>query len=212
MLEPGAAYVDEKGFIVDSDKELPANFSCRYSESDRPQVNYTQQALEAAAEANDTEAGANSSGRLLGEFFADDVDARSLQSLRVKTKNTICSEVQNLLEKHRTTFIIYGCAGGVALVLFIGIGYECRKRSKNKLRLKKGEILIVGKDGKVKKINTFSAVMTLQFALKRSIKRRRAAKETERKAQEEKKWKRQMMVSSAKYEADAENAGNQDNV
>jgi cysteine-rich repeat protein len=218
VLEPGAHYVDEKGRL-EGTEDTPANFSCRYSLSTRPKINYTQQALDAAAAANDTEA--NSSGRLLGEFF--DEDARGLQSLRADTRNTICSEVQNLLDKHRTTFIIYGCAGGVALVLFIAIGYECRKRSKNKLRLKQGEILIVGKDGQVKKINTFNAVLTLQFALKRSIKRRRAAKDMERKASEqqdalrrqaqalqEKKWKRQMMESSAKYEAD-ENA-NQDNV
>jgi cysteine-rich repeat protein len=224
MLEPGAAYVDEKGFI-EGTEERPANFSCRYSISTRPQINYTEQALAeaaAAAAANDTEAGSNASGRLLGELFADG-DARLLQTLRADTRNTICSEVLDLLEKHRTTFIIYGCAGGVALVLFIAIGYECYKRHKNKLRLKKGEILIVGKDGQVKKINTFNAVLTLQFALKRSIKRRRAAKEMEAKAAEqqdalrrqaqalqEKKWKRQMMESSAKYEAD-ENA-NQDNV
>ena len=48
-----------------------------------------------------------------------------------------------------------------AHALFLLGRYECRKRSKNKLRLKKGEILIVGKDGKVKKINTSAGSRSL---------------------------------------------------
>ena len=63
MLEPGAAYVDEKGFI-EGTEERPANFSCRYSISTRPQINYTEQALAeaaAAAAANDTEASGTAS-------------------------------------------------------------------------------------------------------------------------------------------------------
>lgn len=81
------------------------------------------------------------------------------------------------------------------------------------MRLKQGEILIVGKDGQVKKLNTFQAVLTLQIHFKRAVKKRRAAKAAQEKAQEqqdalrkqaqalqERKWKRQMMEASAKYD------------
>merc|ERR1719262_781162 len=89
------------------------------------------------------------------------------------------------MEKHQEKFMIFGLGGGLSCVLIVFLGYEFRKWHKKKLRLKQGEILVVDKDGKVKKLNTFTAVLTLQIHLKRSIKRRRAAKEMEIKAKEQ---------------------------
>merc|ERR1712070_201055 len=76
---------------------------------------------------------------------------------------------------------------------------------KNKIRLRQGEVLSIGSDGRVKKVNTLTAILVVQMQLKRQIKRRRELKAMEEEALkkqellkkqaarlQEKKWRKAM--------------------
>lgn len=209
LLEPGAAYVDEKTGLDEFGKH-PENFTCRYGVSKLGAGADDSGVPDSEADGNATSDNETATG---GERRLRGPVERGLAELRAETRNTICSPVEAFHEKHQETFIMIGGGGVGGLVLIVFLGYEIKKWRKNKLRLKQGEILIVGKDGQVKKLNTFQAVLTLQIHFKRAVKKRRAAKAAQEKAQEqqdalrkqaqalqERKWKRQMMEASAKYD------------
>merc|ERR1719498_1695825 len=64
------------------------------------------------------------------------------------------------------------------------MGVEYKKRQKAKLKLKQGEILIIGSDGQVKKINTLHAILRIQAMIKARKKRIEKRKKEEAEAEE----------------------------
>merc|ERR1712182_82592 len=85
------------------------------------------------------------------------------------------------------------------------MGILVKQMHKKKLRLKQGEVLSIGSDGRVKKVNTMTAILVCQMQLKRQIKRRRELKAMEEAALakqellkkqaarlQEKKWRKAM--------------------
>jgi len=81
--------------------------------------------------------------------------------------------------------------------------------------LRSGEVLTIGADGRVKKVNTFTAILVCQMQLKKQIKRRRALKAMEEEAAkkaemlkkqaarlQEKKWRNAMKEDADEEEGD----------
>jgi cysteine-rich repeat protein len=135
----------------------------------------------------------------------EEVSGNDTASVRTETKGTLCTPIKHALEKHGETIVYTAIGGGILIFLLVVLGYEVRKYRKNKLRVKTGEMLVVTSDGRIKKVNTMNAILTVQMALKRQIKRRRAKKAAEEEAEkkqeqlrkqaqrlQEKKWRQQM--------------------
>merc|ERR1719324_278876 len=101
--------------------------------------------------------------------------------------------------------MLYALGTLMFCVMGTALGALVHKWHKNKIRLKQGEVLTIGSDGRVKKVNTMTAILVCQMQLKRQIKRRRELKAMEAAALEkqellkkqaarlqEKKWRKAM--------------------
>merc|ERR1719324_2335119 len=101
--------------------------------------------------------------------------------------------------------MLYALGTLMFCVMGTALGALVYKWHKNKIRLKQGEVLSIGADGRVKKVNTLTAILVVQMQLKRQIKRRRELKAMEAAALEkqemlkkqaarlqEKKWRKAM--------------------
>jgi len=202
MLEDGAAYVDADG------KGGGTKFKCTKAESKKVVVTLYVDETETNASTTTVtttiddsafvavnESGA---GRRLGTVFS-----------------TTCTPVVSFAEKNQSNIVVVSIVILFSVVGSVVLGLVARKVYKERITLRSGEVLTIGADGRVKKVNTFTAILVCQMQLKKQIKRRRALKAMEEEAAkkaemlkkqaarlQEKKWRNAMKEDADEEEGD----------
>jgi cysteine-rich repeat protein len=206
FLEAGAAYVDANG------EGGGANFTCTKAPSTRTVVTLfeseevnasttttaTTTLVDGAPTTTATTTLVDGAPTAANESGAD-------RMLLTEVMSTHCKKVIPYHEQNQDNLILYAAGTVMFCVMGTVLGLLVHKWHKNKLRLKQGEVLSIGSDGRVKKVNTLTAILVVQMQLKRQIKRRRELKAMEEEALkkqellkkqaarlQEKKWRKAM--------------------
>jgi cysteine-rich repeat protein len=217
FLEKGAVYEDADGLVPEG-----TNFSC--TKAPTTKVTMTLFVDDDANASTTTETTTMTTMTTMTTTVTTTMttnESGADRMLATQVFATHCKLIVPYHEQNRDQLILYAAGITMTLVMSVALGALVYKWHKNKIRLKQGEVLAVGKDGRIKKVNTMTAILVCQMQLKKQVKRRRELKRMEEEALkkqeelkkkaarlQEKKWRKAMQEGPEEEGAPTTGAAN----